>query len=82
MRKSESWVRNVISAPGKSLSIISKIVSVANMIVGEYMVGTGKWPNLDAVEVIEFSVALALLTLPVDISIILKNLVKAKGGQG
>lgn len=65
-------VKEMFNAPGKSLSLISKLLSVVNLVFGEIMVGLGSW-HLTTVDVIEFSVALAVLSLPVDISIILKN---------
>ncbi len=72
-------IKEMIKAPGKSLSLISKFLSVANLIVGEVMVGMGLW-SFGVWDVIIYSVALAVLSLPVDISIILKNLNDLKNG--
>jgi hypothetical protein len=72
--------KEVINAPGKSVSLLSKILSIFNLIVGEVMIGSGIWHDITPWGVIEISIALGLLSLPVDISIILKNFTAFRDG--
>ena len=73
--------KEVINAPGKSVSLLSKVLSIFNLIVGEALIGAGIWHDLTPWGVIEISIALGLLSLPVDISIILKNFVTFRNGS-
>jgi hypothetical protein len=78
-------MRALNSKPGKNLSLLSKAISIANLLMGEAFIGFGWWGNIGVWGVIEVSIALAVLSLPVDISIILKNmgvLRSQKGSQG